>query len=86
MFLGIICVVIWVAVISLSRVYLGMHTVLDLVLGVVITLALLILSLPETDAIMDFLSINSISPILIVLVPVILIIYFPTTEMWTPTR
>lgn len=84
--LGITFVVLWVTVISMSRVYLGMHSVLDLVVGVAISVLLLVIFLPLTNTIENFLATNTTSPVFILLVPVILIVYFPTTSIWTPTR
>lgn len=85
-YIGIIAIVLWVSVISLSRVYLGMHSVLDLVLGVVISVVLLAVTLPLTDGILDYLATNAWTALPILLIPSLLIVYFPTTEMWTPTR
>lgn len=77
---------LWVVVISLSRVYLGMHSVADLVLGAAISIVLLVVLLPMTNAIESFFAMNPISPFIFILVPAALIFYFPTSEMWTPTR
>lgn len=84
--LGIVCVVLWVTIISLSRVYLGMHTVLDCVLGAAISVYLLLTLLPFTDYVEGFLATSWWSPLVVILVPVILIVYFPMTKQWTPTR
>jgi len=84
--IGIAVVVVWVTVISLSRVYLGMHSVLDLVLGCAITLVLLAIFLPLTDKIEYFFAESSISPLAFVLVPILLIFTFPTSKTFTPTR
>lgn len=85
-YVGLIAIVLWVSVISLSRVYLGMHSVLDVVLGVAISIVLLAVILPVTDTIMDYLATNAWSAIPILLIPILLIVFFPTTELWTPTR
>jgi sphingosine-1-phosphate phosphatase 1 len=86
LWLGVVCIVIWVAVISTSRVYLGMHSVLDVVLGVFMTLILLVILLPLTDLILNFFTTNAFGPLAFVVLPVFLIVYFPTSEEWTPTR
>lgn len=85
-YVGLIAIVLWVSVISMSRVYLGMHSVLDLVLGVTISVVLLAVILPLTDGILDFMATTSYSAFPILLIPILLIVFFPTTEMWTPTR
>lgn len=85
-YVGLIAIVLWVSVISLSRVYLGMHSVLDLVLGVAISIVLLAVILPLTDGILDYMAMNAWAAIPTLLIPVLLMAYFPTTEIWTPTR
>lgn len=77
---------VWVSIISLSRVYLGMHTVADIVLGVALSLVLLAVLLPLTDAIEYFFAMSKIGPIGFLVLPAILIIYYPTPKLWTPTR
>ena len=86
LWLGIACIVLWVALISISRVYLGMHSVFDLVMGIFLTLGLLVVLLPLTNIVLDFLTLNTAAPLIFVVLPIILIIYFPTSEEWTPTR
>lgn len=86
LWLGIVCVVVWVGVISLSRIYLGMHSVLDVIMGIAISSLLLAIILPFTNIVEDFFATNLISPLLILLAIVVLIVYFPTSNDWTPTR
>lgn len=83
---GILCVTIWVSVISLSRVYCGMHSVLDLVIGTLLSMVLLIICLPITNSIEIFFATSKISPVFFLMVPILAIVYFPTTKQWTPTR
>jgi sphingosine-1-phosphate phosphatase 1 len=84
--LGIVCIVLWVGVISTSRVYLGMHSVLDVVLGVLLSLVLLGVLLPVTDEILNFFTTNTLAPLVFVIIPILLIVFFPVTDQWTPTR
>jgi membrane-associated phospholipid phosphatase len=84
--LGISFVILWTTLVSLSRVYLGMHSVLDLVSGIAISSVLLAIFLPLTNTIEHFFATNVISPVMTLIIPVVLIVYFPTTEVWTPTR
>lgn len=86
LWLGVACILLWVGVISTSRVYLGMHSVLDVVFGAFLSLVLLVLLFPVTNGIMDFFAMTTYSPILFVIVPALLIVYFPTSGVWTPTR
>jgi hypothetical protein len=73
-------------VISLSRVYLGMHSVLDILLGAILTIGFLILFIPATNYFADFLIHSSFAPIFSVVIPAILIVIFPLADVWTPTR
>jgi hypothetical protein len=63
-----------------------MHSILDILLGGVLTVVFLLLFLPATNFIEDFLLTNSIAPLFSVILPVILIIVFPLADVWTPTR
>lgn len=84
--LGVICIVLWVGIISLSRIYLGMHSVLDVLMGIFISVVLLATLLPFTNIIEKFFATSEVSPLFIILVPVVLIAMFPTSNNWTPTR
>lgn len=63
-----------------------MHTVADIVLGVALSIVLLAVLLPLTDAIEYFFAMSKIGPMGFLLVPILLIIYYPTPKLWTPTR
>lgn len=79
---------IWISVVSWSRVYLGMHSVLDLLMGFVLSAVLLFLVLPITNSIELFLATNTLAPIVLLSVTIILMVYFPipSTRVWTPTK
>lgn len=83
---GFFFIVAWVGVISLSRVYLGMHSVLDILMGSFLSAFFLMMFLPSTDTIMDFLLQNSFAPFFSLVLPILLIIFFPLADKWTPTR
>lgn len=83
---GIAGVLLWVSIISLSRIYFGMHSVLDLVLGIVVSAVLLAVFLPITEVIETFCVTNVMSPLLTLTVPIILIACFPTAAVRTPTK
>lgn len=84
--IGFIFIIVWVSVISMSRVYLGMHSVLDIIMGSFLSAVFLTVFLPSTNAIMDYLIESSFAPIFSLLIPVILIVIFPLADKWTPTR
>lgn len=79
---------IWIMVVSWSRVYLGMHSVLDLVMGFTLSTILLAVGLPATEAIELFLTKSFFAPFVLFTVVVISCVYFPipSTKLFTPTK
>lgn len=88
LFIASILTVIWIAVVSGSRVYLGMHSVLDLILGYALSAVLLVVGLPCTDTIELFLTKNIFAPFVLLAFVIVLMIYFPipSTKIYTPTK
>ncbi|KAG5675158.1 hypothetical protein PVAND_005084 [Polypedilum vanderplanki] len=83
-----ILTVIWISVVSWSRVYLGMHSVLDLLMGFALSAILLIFLLPITNSIELFLATSVFGPVVLLLITIPLMVYFPRpkTNLWTPTK
>lgn len=86
--IALLLTVIWISVVSWSRVYLGMHSVLDLLMGFFLSAILLAIGLPFTEAIELFLAKHIFAPPLLFSIVIILMIYFPipSTRIWTPTK
>lgn len=63
-----------------------MHSVLDIVLGAFLSMLFLMIFLPTTDSVMDILLKRSFAPLLSLILPIILIIFFPLADKFTPTR
>lgn len=63
-----------------------MHSVLDILLGGFLTVLFLLLFLPATNFFEDFLIQSSIAPFFSVVIPIILIVFFPLADIYTPTR
>nr|UVW99780.1 sphingosine-1-phosphate phosphatase [Nephotettix cincticeps] len=84
--LGITVAVCWCAIISLSRIYLGMHSVLDVVVGLLLAMALMVPVVPIVDAVDVLLLTNRWSPVALITAAIPLIAFYPTTTHWTPTR
>lgn len=80
--------VIWISIVSWSRVYLGMHSVLDLVMGFILSAVLLAVVLPVTNTIELFLATNVLSPIVLLGVTITAMVYFPlpSTRVFTRTK
>ncbi|XP_046663816.1 sphingosine-1-phosphate phosphatase 2-like isoform X1 [Homalodisca vitripennis] len=84
--LGLAVAVTWCAIISLSRIYLGMHSVLDVVVGLILAMLLMVPVVPIVDSLDVFLLTNRWSPLILITVTIPMIAYYPTTTHWTPTR
>jgi len=84
--LGLMVCIVWMTVVSFSRVYLGMHSVLDVLVGLSLG-AVLLLLLPLLDTIDDFqLSASVIAPVVMVLVPLAMAFIYPTVHVWSTAR
>ncbi|XP_019061247.1 sphingosine-1-phosphate phosphatase 2 isoform X1 [Fukomys damarensis] len=84
--LGLVMAVAFSTMVCLSRLYTGMHTVLDVLGGVLITALLIVLTYPAWTLI-DCL--DSASPLFlvgIIIVPFILCYNYPVSEYYSPTR
>jgi len=84
--IGIIVVFLWCMLITLSRLYLGMHTVLDVIAGLLLATVLLIPFVPFADVLDRYLMYCKWTPLLLLVVTVMLILIYPTTSQWTPTK
>ncbi|XP_050077836.1 sphingosine-1-phosphate phosphatase 1-like [Anopheles maculipalpis] len=82
--LAIACV--WCAVICVSRVYLGMHSVLDILAGLVLVVLLMIPLIPIVDRLDLIIVTSRWSPIFVFSISILLIVFYPDPGKWTPTR
>lgn len=83
---GLIAATIWCSVICLSRLYLGMHSVLDVVVGILLTIFLMFFLIPLVDYLDYHILTNPYSPIAVLFVSIMLIVCYPKSDKWTPTR
>ncbi|KAK3914613.1 Sphingosine-1-phosphate phosphatase 1 [Frankliniella fusca] len=85
--LGIIIAFLWCSLICVSRVYLGMHSVLDIVAGLGLSITLLIPLIPLVDHLDYTLLTWRWSPIILLTVSIFLVVFYPRRgDRWTPTR
>ncbi|KAL1139844.1 hypothetical protein AAG570_006821 [Ranatra chinensis] len=84
--LGIAFATAWCTVICLSRLYLGMHTVLDIIVGVLLALSLMVPLVPLVDALDIYILTSYWSPILLIILSISVLYFYPKGDMWTPTR
>ncbi|CAL4134619.1 unnamed protein product [Meganyctiphanes norvegica] len=76
----------WCTIVCLSRLYLGMHSVMDIVCGLVLAVILMVIILPWMD-ILDRLALSHpASPLLCTILTVAMVVWYPTTDRWTPAR
>ncbi|KAG6445482.1 sphingosine-1-phosphate phosphatase 1 [Manduca sexta] len=83
---GVLVAVSWCSLICVSRVYLGMHSVLDIAAGLLLSSSLLLVLIPLVDALDGFLLTWQFAPLLVVTVSILVIVYYPNADKWTPTR
>lgn len=84
--LGLIVASAWCILVCLSRLYLGMHSVLDVIAGLLYVFCLMPIVFPFMDAIDEFILNHPFSPFLCVLVPLTLAVCYPTLDKWSTAR
>lgn len=86
-YLGLSISILWCTIVCLSRIYLGMHSVLDVLAGLVLTFSLMIVLIPLVDYLDFFIVQNIFSPIFVICISILLVYCYPQPkEKWTPTR
>lgn len=70
----------------MSRLYLGMHTVLDIVAGLVLAIALMIPLIPLVNITNSYVTTNFWLLAVLIAISIAVIAYYPSTYKWTPTR
>ncbi|GAB6018409.1 hypothetical protein CHUAL_000124 [Chamberlinius hualienensis] len=84
--LGVIVCSVWCLLVCGSRLYLGMHTVLDVIVGVLLVGVLMFVVVPFIDAIDHFTLTQPYSPLYIISIYILMIIFYPDAGHWTPAR
>lgn len=84
--LGLVMAVMFSTLVCLSRLYTGMHTVLDVLGGVLITALLIGLTYPAWT-LLDYLdSASPLFPVCVIVVPFFLCYNYPVSDYYSPTR
>lgn len=84
---GLFIATLWCAVMCISRLYLGMHSVLDVVVGLVLALLLMVPVVPLVDRLDPLILTSKLSPLFLFVISVSLIVFYPKGKgTWTPTR
>ncbi|NXC47586.1 SGPP2 phosphatase, partial [Penelope pileata] len=84
--LGLMAAFVFSTLVCLSRLYMGMHTVLDVIGGALISAVLLVLLYPAWDSIDHVLLTSPFCPLLSVAVPLLLCYNYPKLDYYSPTR
>lgn len=82
---ALIAAIAWSCLVCCSRIYLGMHSLLDVIVGVGIV-SLMLCCLPLFGAIDDFMLHSLYSPVVCILVPLLLCVFYPTLDKWSTAR
>ncbi|XP_062503037.1 sphingosine-1-phosphate phosphatase 2-like [Corticium candelabrum] len=78
---------VWCALVCISRLYLGIHTILDILAGCFIAVSLLYTSSWLMDSFDEFVCTHPLSPIVVVLGAVFLMVVYPRKQhVWCPAR
>ncbi|GAB0099312.1 sphingosine-1-phosphate phosphatase 1 [Sergentomyia squamirostris] len=83
---GLAVSIIWSSVICLSRIYLGMHSILDIGAGLLLTVLLMLPLVPLVDWVDYYILSLKFSPVAILVISILMIVIYPRADRWTPTR
>ncbi|XP_041355126.1 sphingosine-1-phosphate phosphatase 2-like [Gigantopelta aegis] len=84
--LGVVVACTWCLLVCLSRIYLGMHNILDVLVGVVFAVVMMFLIMPYLDVMDRFLLTNPMAPFFILSAPVIITFVYPKLDTWSTAR
>lgn len=85
-FTGFFIALVWCILVSMSRLYLGMHTVLDIIVGLILTVALMIPLVPLVDITNSYIITSFWLSAILMIISIAVIVYYPLSDKWTPTR
>lgn len=84
--LGWTIATLWCTLVCTSRLYLGMHTVLDILAGIILAIALMIPLTYLVDATDYYIITNLWAVTGLIAISILVIVYYPCSKKWTPTR
>ncbi|XP_066478334.1 sphingosine-1-phosphate phosphatase 2 [Tiliqua scincoides] len=84
--LGMMGALLFSTMVGLSRIYTGMHTVLDVIVGSLIAAILTALIFPAWDVIDHLLLTGPWCPVVCIIVPLLLCYNYPKLDHYSPTR
>ncbi|XP_033006140.1 sphingosine-1-phosphate phosphatase 2 isoform X2 [Lacerta agilis] len=84
--LGLLGAFLFSTLVCLSRIYTGMHTVLDVIVGSLISAILTALAYPTWDLLDHLMLTSPLCPMFCIVVPLILCYNYPKLDYYSPTR
>lgn len=84
--IGIFLALTWTVLVSLSRIYLGMHSVLDVIVGILCVCLLFPLLFPFLNDFDHFSVTHPLAPIFTIGIPFIMCICYPPVDKWNTAR
>lgn len=83
---GLLIAIVWTSLVTCSRVYLGMHTVLDCLAGLVMTGVALPWMLSVVEYVEYYQVTSPFAPFVSFLIPLLACVYYPKPKEWSITR
>ncbi|PBC29991.1 sphingosine-1-phosphate phosphatase 1 [Apis cerana] len=77
---------LWCTIVCMSRLYLGMHTVLDILAGLLLAITLMIPLVPIVEITDYYVLTNIWALAILIALSIGVIVYYPCSKKWTPTR
>ncbi|CAE1251400.1 SGPP1 [Acanthosepion pharaonis] len=84
--IGLFLALTWTMLVSLSRIYLGMHSVLDVIVGILCVCLLFPLLFPFLNDFDHFSVTHPLAPIFTIGIPFIMCICYPPVDKWNTAR
>uniref|UniRef100_A0A2D4LE95 Phosphatidic acid phosphatase type 2/haloperoxidase domain-containing protein n=2 Tax=Micrurus spixii TaxID=129469 RepID=A0A2D4LE95_9SAUR len=83
---GLILTICWSSLVCFSRVYMGMHTILDVIVGFLYALLILVIFLPTVDLVDNFNLTFRYAPLVIISLHLVLGVFSFTLDTWSTSR
>ena len=77
---------VWCAMVSISRIYLGVHSFADIYMGLAVGLMLLVPILPLAEHSDFWLLSSPYAPFVLTAIELLGLYYYPGSDRWTPAR
>lgn len=86
MWLSVGIAVLWTSSICASRLYLGMHSVLDVIVGILLTVFIMMIFLPMADSVDWFCLTHPLSPLMVLSGTLFAAVMYPSLDRWSTAR